>query len=192
MRGPRLIVVAVAAALATICATRRVALPQDASATVCRTIEGARDAGVERPLDWHELTDEHDRLAMAASCLLVEGAAIPRRMSPSPPTGARQDIVETARTRGLSVFYLPSMRNGSEEGAAGEDRGNAILSTLPLTELAGIELPFERQRRVAAAATVTRRDAAGAPWRLRVVSVHLNATRRVVQQPDCDRRSLWL
>ena len=35
-----------------------------------------------------------------------------------------------------------------------EDRGNAILSTLPLHDYAGIELPLERQRRVALAATV--------------------------------------
>ena len=35
-----------------------------------------------------------------------------------------------------------------------EDRGTAILSTLPLANLQVIELPFERQRRVALAATV--------------------------------------
>ena len=113
-----------------------------------------------------------------------EGPAIPRRIAPSPPGGARHDIVETARTRGLSVFYLPSMRNGSEEGPEAEDRGNAILSTFPLTELTGIELPFERQRRVAAAATIAALDGAGRPWRIRLVSAHLNAT--------ASMRRLWV
>ena len=36
-----------------------------------------------------------------------------------------------------------------------EDRGNAILSTLPLSDLTAIELPLESQRRVALQATVT-------------------------------------
>jgi endonuclease/exonuclease/phosphatase family metal-dependent hydrolase len=55
-----------------------------------------------------------------------------------------------------------------------EDRGNAILSTLPLHGLTAIELPFEAQRRVAAAATVSGTTTSGEPWTLRVVSVHLD------------------
>ena len=54
----------------------------------------------------------------------------------------------------LAAFYVPSMRNG-EPGVTTEDRGNAILSTLPLSDLTAIELPLERQRRVALGATVT-------------------------------------
>ena len=107
------------------------------------------------------------------------GVPIPRRIEAFPPDGRRQDIVQTARALGLGVFYLPSMRNGAHEGATAEDRGNAILSTLPLVNFAGIELPFERQRRIAAAATVTGIDAAGSPWQLRLVSAHLNATASV-------------
>ena len=65
------------------------------------------------------------------------------------------------------------MRNGPPS-ASDEDRGNAILSNLPLTDLMAIELPFERQRRVAIAATIAGRTTAGAPWRLRVVCAHLD------------------
>lgn len=61
------------------------------------------------------------------------------------------------------------MRNGA--GAPGaDDRGNAILSTLPLSDLEAVELPLERQRRVALLATV-RLGADAAPVRL--VNVHL-------------------
>ena len=104
------------------------------------------------------------------------GVSIPRRIEAFPPDGRRQDIVQTARALGLGVFYVPSMRNGAHEGVTAEDRGNAILSTLPLVNFAAIELPFERQRRIAAAATVTGIDTAGNPWHLRLVSAHLNAT----------------
>jgi endonuclease/exonuclease/phosphatase family metal-dependent hydrolase len=65
------------------------------------------------------------------------------------------------------------MRNGGPL-TSDEDRGNAILSTLPLTDLAAIELPFERQRRVAVAATISGATADGSPWRLRLVSAHLD------------------
>jgi len=104
------------------------------------------------------------------------GVPIPRRSEAFPPDGRRQDIIRTAEALGLGVFYVPSMRNGADEGETSEDRGNAILSTLPLVNFAGIELPFERQRRIAAAATVAGIDPAGNPWQLRVVSAHLNAT----------------
>jgi endonuclease/exonuclease/phosphatase family metal-dependent hydrolase len=65
------------------------------------------------------------------------------------------------------------MRNGSPL-VSDEDRGNAILSTLPLSELTAFELPFERQRRVAVGATVTGADVRGNEWKLRVVSAHLD------------------
>jgi endonuclease/exonuclease/phosphatase family metal-dependent hydrolase len=105
----------------------------------------------------------------------VEAAA--DRISEAPASGQRLDIVATARDLGLALFYVPSMRNGGgvDDGAP-EDRGNAILSSLPLTDLTAIELPFDRQRRVAVAATVTAVDDDGVPWRLRVASAHLNAT----------------
>jgi endonuclease/exonuclease/phosphatase family metal-dependent hydrolase len=88
------------------------------------------------------------------------------------PDGTRTDIDDAAAMLGLSAYYVPSMRNGGP--ASHEDRGNAILSTLPLTELTAIELPFERQRRVAVEATVAGATSKGFPWRLRFVSAHLD------------------
>jgi endonuclease/exonuclease/phosphatase family metal-dependent hydrolase len=75
-----------------------------------------------------------------------------------------QDIETIAAESGFNVYYVPSMRNGVP-AASSEDRGNAILSNLPLTDLSALELPFERQRRVAVAAT---------SWRMRLVSAHLD------------------
>lgn len=85
---------------------------------------------------------------------------------------ADSDIVATARRLDLGLFYAPSMRNGGRDDA--EDRGNAILSSLPLLEHTAIELPLLAQRRVAVAATVPVLDAAGRPRSLRVASVHLD------------------
>ena len=68
----------------------------------------------------------------------------------SPLGHSREDIVETAKALGMNLRYAPSMRNGTTES----DRGNAILSTLPLENTAAIELPHLLQRRVAVMATV--------------------------------------
>lgn len=87
--------------------------------------------------------------------------------------GRTRDIVAIADQLGMNVYYVPSMRNGSPE-ESDQDRGNAILSTLPLDDLTAIELPFERQRRVAVAATVRLRDSDGSPRALRLVSAHLD------------------
>jgi endonuclease/exonuclease/phosphatase family metal-dependent hydrolase len=65
------------------------------------------------------------------------------------------------------------MRNGAP-GTSDEDRGNAILSTLPLGNLAAIELPFEKQRRVAVAATINGQRPGGATWTLRLANAHLD------------------
>jgi endonuclease/exonuclease/phosphatase family metal-dependent hydrolase len=89
------------------------------------------------------------------------------------PNGAREEVESVAAALGLHGYYVPSMRNGGPLISA-EDRGNAILSTAPLSDLEAIELPFERQRRVAIAANVSGTTTAGAPWRLRVVSAHLD------------------
>ena len=103
-------------------------------------------------------------------------ASVPRRIAPTPPSGARASVVDIAERRGLFLFYAPSMRNGSGEAPTpAEDRGNAILSTLPLADLAAIELPFEHQRRVAVAATVDVVDRSGTLSRVRLVSAHLDA-----------------
>jgi endonuclease/exonuclease/phosphatase family metal-dependent hydrolase len=87
--------------------------------------------------------------------------------------GHGEDIGDVAARSGLNVYYVPSMRNGSPPDSR-EDRGNAILSSLPLEDLGAIELPFERQRRVAVAATVTGRSPNGTPWHMRLVSAHLD------------------
>jgi endonuclease/exonuclease/phosphatase family metal-dependent hydrolase len=79
--------------------------------------------------------------------------------------GEQEDIVETAHALGLNLRYAPSMRNGTLQS----DRGNAILSTLPLEGAEAIELPLVLQRRVAVSATV---KIAGQS--LRMVSAHLD------------------
>jgi endonuclease/exonuclease/phosphatase family metal-dependent hydrolase len=89
--------------------------------------------------------------------------------------GTQRDIVELSRTLGLSLYYVPSMRNGAPT-QTDQDRGNAILSTEELRDFSAIELPFERQRRVAVQASVSGGRPAGAPWTLRLVSAHLEST----------------
>lgn len=81
----------------------------------------------------------------------------------------RIDIVTFARETGLSLLYVPSMRNGNPLNDPPEDRGNAILANIPLTRLRAIELPFERQRRVAVAASATVGD-----YTIDFCSVHLD------------------
>jgi endonuclease/exonuclease/phosphatase family metal-dependent hydrolase len=109
-----------------------------------------------------------------------KGPEVPRQ-TPSPsrfagrlgtaPSG--HEIEEVARATGLDLYYVPSMRNGAPS-ASDEDRGNAILSTLPLEQLTALELPYERQRRVAVAASLTGRTLAGSLFKLRVLSAHLD------------------
>ena len=79
--------------------------------------------------------------------------------------GLQEDIVETAQELGMNLRYAPSMRNGPTQS----DRGNAILSTLPLEDARAVELPLVLQRRVAVTSVVT----LGAN-RLRVISAHLD------------------
>ena len=108
------------------------------------------------------------------------GARLTSRIDAEPPTGTRADVLQVARALGLHAFYVPSMPNGMGEGdgAAPEDRGNAVLSTLPLAELSAMELPFEVQRRVAVAATLSGATSRGTPWTLRVASGHLDTRSR--------------
>lgn len=99
---------------------------------------------------------------------------VPKRIAPGTQGAPRVDIVSTAGRLGLALYYVPSMRNGrGDTPATREDRGNAILSTLPLSDLQAFELPFERQRRVVIAARVTGTRPSGEPWAVRVVNVHL-------------------
>lgn len=100
-----------------------------------------------------------------------------RRAAGAAPTPSRPgaDIVSVAREAGLSLYYVASKRLGGGTAAA-PDRGNAVLSTEPLSDFRAIELPFERQRRLAVEASISGADAAGTPWRLRLVSAHLEST----------------
>lgn len=85
--------------------------------------------------------------------------------------GTREDIVTAAERLGLHMVYVPSMRNG-KPGATDEDRGNAIVATMPLSEVTAIELPLERQRRVAIDATVTVAPSGGRAVPIRIVCTH--------------------
>lgn len=125
---------------------------------------------------------------------LVPGAGasphVPGAIVPRAPASGRLDVVETAKRLGLALFYAPSMRNGARVAGGAEDRGNSILSTLPLSGFRVIELPFERQRRVAVAAAVTLRSGCGRAA-LDLATVHLDprgARRRLIVLSPGGRR----
>jgi len=108
-----------------------------------------------------------------------EDAPVPNRIAEHPPNGPRLDIVEVAGRCGLALFYAPSMSNGqADEDHAREDRGSAILSTLPLTKPVAIEVPLEAQRRVAVVATIE--TPSGSPG-LRVASVHYDVAGNILR-----------
>ena len=130
------------------------------------------------------LLQEAFRAGDAVPASPAPGAVSASAIRENPPSAPRVDIVAAARSLGLFLYYAPSMRNGGHEAQrADEDRGNAILSSGPLTDLRAIELPFERQRRVAIAATLNGVTTTGQPWQLRVVSAHLD---------NLAPRSLWI
>jgi endonuclease/exonuclease/phosphatase family metal-dependent hydrolase len=94
--------------------------------------------------------------------------------------GHKGDVRQHVTTLGLSMLYVPSMRNGAE---VLEDRGNAIVSTERLHTLYAVELPLERQRRVAIGASIDVR-ANEKVERLEVVSAHF--------EPLSSPASLWV
>lgn len=106
---------------------------------------------------------------------LRAGARGASRIAAHAPLTPR-DIVNVSPALGpLSLIYVPSMRNAASADEPNEDRGSAILSTLPLSEPVAIELPGERQRRVVILAkagpvsvAVVHLDALGGARRLRV------------------------
>jgi endonuclease/exonuclease/phosphatase family metal-dependent hydrolase len=62
----------------------------------------------------------------------------------------RTSILAFARERGLYAVYAPArLRRGDAD-----DRGAAILATSPIEAIAIVELPFEKQRRIALGARV--------------------------------------
>jgi hypothetical protein len=86
----------------------------------------------------------------------------------------RSEIGVVATLLDMSVLYAPSMRNGStSDSPVPADRGNAILSTLPLSAPSAIELPGGRQRRVAVTAAVTV-SAGGVPMPISIGAAHLD------------------
>jgi hypothetical protein len=78
---------------------------------------------------------------------LRAGALGAKRIAAHDPV-APIDIVRVSDELGASLIYVPSMRNGRSPADAAEDRGSAIVSTLPVLNPMAIELPGERQRRV--------------------------------------------
>jgi endonuclease/exonuclease/phosphatase family metal-dependent hydrolase len=102
---------------------------------------------------------------------LGSGASGAARISAN--ASAPIDIVETSRALGLSLIYVPSMRNGNSADQDAADRGSAILSTLPLMHPTAIELPGERQRRVVIVAQLASVLDDGAPVSVGVI--HLDA-----------------
>jgi endonuclease/exonuclease/phosphatase family metal-dependent hydrolase len=90
------------------------------------------------------------------------------------------DIDDYAAALGLSVFYVPSMRNGPE---LREDRGNAIISTEPLLDPLALELPLARQRRVTLGAAIDVRTDDGVK-RLELINAHF--------EPLSSPKTLWV
>jgi endonuclease/exonuclease/phosphatase family metal-dependent hydrolase len=130
-----------------------------------------------------QLLDDASREGMGLTILLQEtfrtgdavpesypaGLKVPKAIRPRRPA---MDVHAIAEHFGLSVAYVPSMRNGAATSLTErEDRGNAILSTDELIDVRAIELPFGKQRRVAVTARIAARD--GGPA-IRVVSTHFD------------------
>ena len=78
-----------------------------------------------------------------------------------------------AASLGWHLAYVPARRTRPAGDATHADRGTAILSSMPMREFEAIELPVERQRRVALAATVGGVTPTGRAWSMRVVNAHL-------------------
>jgi endonuclease/exonuclease/phosphatase family metal-dependent hydrolase len=82
----------------------------------------------------------------------------------------RSPILAFAADHNLHAVFAPTRRR---EGEA-EDRGAAILSTLSMTDLLMIELPFEKQRRIALGATLVGAVDKETFRHLRVVNAHFD------------------
>jgi endonuclease/exonuclease/phosphatase family metal-dependent hydrolase len=117
------------------------------------------------------LLQEAYRRDDAVPAQIPRGLPAPSRIAAR--TGRGPDVGHIAAALGVAVFYVPSMRNGIASIDA-EDRGNAIMSTLPLQRPQVVELPLEHQRRAAAVATVASPESEGPAWRVRLADVHLD------------------
>jgi len=117
------------------------------------------------------LLQEAYRRDPAVPSRVPRGFPAPSRIAAA--VGRAPDIANVAKALGVSVFYVPAMRNGIAAIDA-EDRGNVILSTLDLHDLVVVELPMERQRRTAAVGVVQGLASDRSPWKLRLANVHLD------------------
>ena len=123
------------------------------------------------------LLQEATRRSSAVPIAVPRGAPTPRRIRSH--QGSPDRDIQRFADEGFAVLYAPSMRNGAghgrDEHGAAEDRGNAIVSTLALEDPRVIELPLERQRRVATAATIAGQSVRSR-WQLEIVDVHLDTS----------------
>ncbi len=140
-------------------------------ADLVRRLRAGEFTGGEPIVHFVLLLQEAYRRDTAVPAQIPRGLPAPSRIAAR--TGRGPDVGHIADALGLSVFYVPSMRNGITS-VDPEDRGNAILSTIALEDPEVVELPLEHQRRAVAVATVAGKTAAGIPWRLRVADVHLD------------------
>jgi endonuclease/exonuclease/phosphatase family metal-dependent hydrolase len=121
-----------------------------------------------------------DQFVLLLQEAIRQGDGVPLHVSPGYPTprrihrrpGAADHDVRNFVEQGFAVLYAPSMRNGE----SAEDRGNAIVSTLPIAQPKVIELPLERQRRVVVAAAIEGSTQRARRWRLTLVDVHLDTS----------------
>lgn len=103
--------------------------------------------------------------------LVGADSAIPWTIDTDREAGTADDVTRIADRCGLALVYVPSARNGPDtDTRPREDKGNAILSTLPLLDPLALDLPFEGGRKVAVAASVRGPDGA----LVQVVSSHLD------------------
>ncbi|HEX4932433.1 MAG TPA: endonuclease/exonuclease/phosphatase family protein, partial [Gemmatimonadaceae bacterium] len=123
--------------------------------------------------DFVLLLQEAIRTATDLPARPIAGSRIGKRVTGRSGDRRAQSIDAIAQRHGLHLLYVPSLRNGAG-GTPPEDRGNAILSTLPLHALEAMELPLEQQRRVSVAARVTALAASGDTIDVQLVSVHLD------------------
>jgi endonuclease/exonuclease/phosphatase family metal-dependent hydrolase len=132
------------------------------------------------------LQEAHQRSTLVPK--VPKDAPIPWRTGPEKRGPDAMDVIGVAESCGLALAYVPSSRNGWEsDGAWGEDKGNAILSSLPLNDVVAIELPFEAGRKVAVGAEIRLPSDPGAPpgpqspLEISVVSVHLDVASTLVR-----------
>jgi endonuclease/exonuclease/phosphatase family metal-dependent hydrolase len=105
-----------------------------------------------------------------------DGSGTGHGVYPAPRKGPRLDVVRIADSLRLHLFYGPAMRSGKGRNPSGlaEDRGNAMLSTRPLSSLVMVELPFGGARRIAQLARVAGRTHSGRAWSLQVGNLHFD------------------